>query len=355
MKTRNLIVLAVFILTVQNIFSITLSSRIDERIEFACLVSRYADIDNHSVDNYYYNFVDRNFWSKSSHSVFEYIYYCQQKYSFTRSMLLSAALTWEMDNGHIVQNATKTNPLKDQFSLSDYEELIRHLDSYYRHISFGEFFMTQQPLYQKAKKIYDENVLTGLHADFFQTVSSEPVDGIGFYVSLLGNMECVSLLESKSVIINSFRFVEVPTMTRDAFSPSGLMLNGLSGKDVIYPLLCSISKIILNDKMTDTGDSFSKTSVDYYKSAMLLFDKADICVGEVMLNQISQLAALLYVDVYHNDILNSSIVFDIKRGFIWENELYNRLKKLRTFGEGNNQKFESLILNVLYDLTMLVK
>ena len=340
---------------VQGIHSTVLTTRIDERIELASYLSRYVGFDrDRHIDGYYFNYVDQQFASRTKGLLLsENIYYFMASgYEIDRELLLSAALTWKIDSGHIVQDAAKTNRMKQTWPAKEYDALMGFIDQFYRQTRFGEFFAAQKPLYDKAKELYDSMVLSGFHTGFLDSITSAPADSITLYISLLSYKGNIPLLASDAVVINGFMIHQPPKPENVGFSPDALWIDGLSGDDVIYPLLCSLSELILYGG-TDTQRTISRTAMEYYKSAMYLFDRAHVSPEDIIPRQMSQLAALSYLEMYHADILDFAIIGDTRSGFFWENELYRRMKKLRSADNFADKPFKDMINKLLYELKTL--
>lgn len=347
MKKHILFCICNFLLAAQGVFAAQLTSKIDERVEFAALVCKYTDIDNRSLDNYYHNYIDRVFLEKTQwHPLFDNVFYFKQKYPLDREMLLSAALTWELSDGHIVQDNNLTNRMMQIFSAQDYKDFMSVLDSYYRQVEFHNFFASQQPLYAQAKKEYDEQVLSLLKSDFFRSVSDIDFDNISVYITLMGNRECVSLAAEKAVVHNIFRFAKI---VEDEKTLPSLM--GFSGDIVIYPLLCAVSEIAIGNIDSYMPAETSHLAMEYYKSALYLFTKANIQVEKVLAKQIAQLIALQYLETYHPNVMHSYMKTDMKRGFIWENELFTGMKKIQH--PADRDYLKQMIPDILYELKSL--
>ena len=340
---------------VQGIHSTVLTTRIDERIELASYLSRYVGFDRDlPIDGYYFNYVDRQFVSRTKGLLLsDNIYYFMASgYEIDRELLLSAALTWKIDSGHIVQDADKTNRMRQTWPAKEYDALMGFIDQFYRQTRFGEFFTAQKPLYDKAKELYDSMALSGFHTGFLDSITSAPADSITLYISLLSYKGNIPLLASDAVVVNGFMIHQPPKPENVGFSPDALWIDGLSGDDVIYPLLCSLSELILYGG-ADTQRTISRTAMEYYKSAMYLFDRAHVSPEDIIPRQMSQLAALAYLEMYHADILDFAIIGDTRRGFFWENELYRRMKKLRSADNFAGKPFKEIIDCLLYELKTL--
>ena len=194
--------------------------------------------------------------------------------------------------------------------------------------------------------------LSGFHTGFLDSITSAPADSITLYISLLSYKGNIPLLASDAVVVNGFMIHQPPKPENVGFSPDALWIDGLSGDDVIYPLLCSLSELILYGG-ADTQRTISRTAMEYYKSAMYLFDRAHVSPEDIIPRQMSQLAALAYLEMYHADILDFAIIGDTRRGFFWENELYRRMKKLRSADNFAGKPFKEIIDCLLYELKTL--
>lgn len=239
--------------------------------------------------------------------------------------ILGAALTLKIENGTVTFDSsnTETTLLEKIYSKEDCQLIRNMLANFYTLTSFHTFYESQHDLYLSAENLYNTKVIAKYNPTILENKFGLSHKGIKVYLSMINGKIAYPIASEQSIILGVIAcpedvqhgyFIPIPTDN----------------------LLSTLSEVMVYNATKEIETSVLKSSANYYKSCIVLFDKNGYEAEALFNKQLSKLFMLCYTQEAYNDQRATQKLVDYKNeGFMWSNELWECLNDF----ENNRAKY----------------
>ena len=330
------ILLSLFCVLTQFVASQNLlKANVDERIELAsafCYAVGFENIFDDYIESYFNEVKKLAIKAKSKRIYPLKLTIPSFQYTIENyKLIVEDALCWKIENGNVISDLKIHSPLKNILSLEEYKLFIDCVNKFYNASLFSDFFISNKLLYLQAEQLYDSLVLSKYEPQFYLDLFGKDNFHFNVYVSLLNGNIHISSSDKHSVIMGGLC---------DKYGPNydyiSLGFIDFEENSRMYHFLKNISDLFISEFIHDYISSTKNSSMNYYKSSVLLFERNHYDAGSLFKEQLCMLMSLLYFNklgIRQID-LEQIVIQQKMEGFIWQNEMWNYVK---TFDNNRSQ------------------